>query len=162
MAVFHGPPPPGVIASLKRDLGDAQSELKYIAFSVSDVDQIETKIEEIFEIADLARRYSLNQSEFRLACHSFANNRMRPLLEDRRSLGTRKKQKKNTPKLPPPKVGLQLWRKDKRRRGSCRIAELNSDSATVIWLHSGKRTKIALGNLSNSNLYSQNDPFRSK
>ena len=162
MAVFHGPPPPGVIATLKRDLGDAQSELKYIAFSVSGAGQIETKIEEIFEIADLARRYSLNQSEFRSACHSFANNRMRPLLEDRRLLGTRKKQKKNSSKLPAPKVGLQLWRKDQRRRGSCRIVELNSESAKVIWLHSGKHTKVSLSNLLNSNLYSGSDPFRSR
>lgn len=160
MAMVEAPLPARIIAQLKKEMGDDQTDLKYVILPTTLAPRNKIPIEDILGIADCAKRYSLNQNDFQTACHAFAN---RPLEIARNKFATRKKKQAIIQDLlPEPKVGMRFYRKDSRRRGKCFVVEISEDYTKIKWEHSGKTTKILKKNLMSPALYALKDPFLAK
>ena len=153
------PLPKDIVCELKKSLPDDMQALKYVAFKVGDlrsrdIDHLE--FDGMLATADHARQYHLTANEVREAFDRYVNNKnqVAPVWSAGQKPSPKKRSRIPKAKIAEPKVGLLLFRRDKRRGGSCRIATIEGETATVVWAHSGKKTKIRLGNLLNSALYS--------
>ncbi|HAL95873.1 MAG TPA: hypothetical protein DCP55_08120 [Chitinophagaceae bacterium] len=147
------------LAKYKKELPDEWHALKYIVFPVAisrGIDEKNHTMNESLEMLDCAKQYNLTRAEFEEACRAFvsyeparADNRissLRPL--------TPKKTRKIRELLPEPKIGQVLWRKDSRRKGSCRIIKQDLLRTTVYWLETNRHTTILNSNLRNPFLFS--------
>jgi len=160
VAMVEAPLPASIVAQLKKEMGDDQTDLKYVILPATLAPKNKIPIEDILGIADCAKRYSLNQNDFQSACHAFAN---RPLEVLKKGTAARKRrQEMKHFLLPEPKVGMRLYRKDSRRRGKCLVVEILEDYTRIKWEHSGKTTKILSKNLMSPALYALKDPFSTK
>jgi hypothetical protein len=114
------------------------------------------RVDEILGIIDSAKRYNLNQNEFQTACRMFLqNSAMKEILNHDVVTQTKPIQRRcKTALLPMPKIGTTLYRKDPRRKGSCKVVEIEQIRCTVVWQHSGKRSSVLLGNIRSPALYS--------
>ena len=153
------PLPKDIVCELKKCLPDEMQALKYVAFKVGDPknnisDHLE--LDGMLATADLARQYHLASNEIREAFDRYVNNKNQAGFKRKATEKASYKKRSCAPKaqIGEPKIGLLLYRRDKRRRGSCTIASIEGETATVVWAHSGKKTKIRLGNLLNPVLYS--------
>ena len=156
--------PPQVLASFKREFAEEMHTLKYIIFNVRtrQASVVESdELDQILELANSAKRFNLNLKEFKAACKSFCEPGSQSL-----ELTTSKAAQLRSPAkrmerllLPPLKPGHILFRRDSRRKGSCKIIRIEENIATVVWKHSGKHTKINLINLRNPVLYSTSTVF---
>ena len=163
MAVTDAPLPAHVLASLKKTMVDNMHSLKYVTIALGKNHAQEQELSDLLSIIDTARGYSLNFAEFSQACCNFCsskNAQNRPHAE-----GTTPRSfipKPLSPLLPAPKPGLILFRRDPRRRGSCRVVSVSGQSAKVCWRHNGKFTTIASSNLRNHRLFSLKRVFGEK
>jgi len=154
MAVTDVQLPAGMLAMLKRTLGDDMHSLKYVTFVLPHPSSVASDTESVFGIMDIAKQYSLNHVEFSAACRLFISqtNKFSPIVTPKAEKNITPK--KSPPILPYPKPGLVLFRRDSRRKGSCRIISVTNDISTVCWAHNGKHTKISTKNLRNHRLFS--------
>jgi hypothetical protein len=151
--------PPAVLASLKREFADEMHALKYVVFNASSKQITPTsteELDEILEIADTARKYSLNHIEFSTACRNFCTRSIK-VTEAAMHQSATKKQAKGAHAidlLPMPKPGLVFFRRDSRRRGSCSVVSLEDSFTWVRWHHNKKKTRVATNNLRSRRFYS--------
>ena len=156
--------PPAVLASLKREFADEMHALKYVVFNASNgqITPISAQeIEQILEIADTAKRYSLNHIEFSTACRNFCT-RSAKITEPPNMRAIAIKSVKDPHPfglLPIPKPDLILFRRDSRRKGSCSVISLDDSFTWVKWHHNKKKSRIATKNLRSKRLYSTRKVF---
>jgi hypothetical protein len=167
MGVVDSEPPRGVLAALKREFAEDMHTLKYIVFNATTRQASvvsSTELDQILELADVAKRFNLNLKEFIEACKSFCSSEFRyPDVTLSRSTYRRVPRKSlGRVLLPPPKPGLILFRRDSRRKGSCKIIQITQNAATVIWRQSGKHSKVDINNLRNPALYSVSSVFKNE
>ena len=163
MAVTDAPLPAPVLAALKKTMQDDMHSLKYVAFPSGNIQGRGQELSDLLAIIDTARGYSLNFAEFSQACRLFCLSKNVP--SHLPALGSSVKAvspRHPSPQLPAPKPGLVLFRRDPRRKGSCRIVSVDGQSAKVRWLHNGKFTRIASVNLRNHRLFSLKRIFGEK
>ena len=151
--------PASVLAPFKRQLGDDAHSLKYVITQQHKNDkqpQYSKMLDEILGIADAARRYNLNKNEFEAACQLFTQRSMsRTVLTSFIPNQTKTCRRRITNvMLPFPKVGTVLYRKDPRRKGLCKVVEIDQLKGRIIWQHSGRKSTVSIGNLRNPALYS--------
>ena len=156
--------PPEVLASFKREFAEEMHTLKYIIFNVrtSQASVVESdELDQILELANSAKKFNLNLNEFKAACKNFFEPGFQsPELTMSKAAQLRSPAKRLARVLLPPlKSGHILFRRDSRRKGSCKIIRIEGNIATVAWKHSGKHTKINLINLRNPALYSTSTVF---
>ena len=156
--------PPAVLASLKREFADEMHALKYVVFNASNgqITPISAQeIEQILEIADTAKRYSLNHIEFSTACRNFCTRSAKITEPPNQRAIAIKSVKDPHPfgLLPIPKPGLILFRRDSRRKGSCSVISLDDSFTWVKWHHNKKKSRIATKNLRSKRLYSTRKVF---
>ena len=146
--------PPGLLALIKRTLGDDMHSLKYVTFSLPHKAAPDGGTDELFGIMDIAKQYSLNHVEFSSACRVLTSQvNSRPSVEGNKAEVV-VLPKRSRLALPHPKRGLVLFRRDPRRKGSCCVISVADDISTVRWKHNGKLTKVATQNLRNHRLFS--------
>jgi len=156
--------PPGVLASFKREFAEEMHTLKYIIFNVKTGHAsfvASNELGQILELVNSAKRFNLNLNELKAACKLFCEP---DLQTPELTLLKAAKQRSPTKRLgrellPPLKIGHILFRRDSRRKGSCKIIRIEENIATVAWNHSGKLTRINLINLRNPALYSTSIVF---
>ena len=151
--------PPSISGPFKRQLGDNAHCLKYIIILLhkkGNQSRYSEMLDEILGITDAAKRYNLNQNEFQTACQIFAQRiRSRTvLISDTPNQTKTCKRRITNVVLPIPKVGTILYRKDSRRKGLCKVVEIDQLKGRIIWQHSGRKSTVSIGNLRNPALYS--------
>lgn len=164
MGVVDNKPTPSLLAALKREFADEMHTLKYIIFNVRTRQAsvvASNELDQILELANTAKRFNLNLNEFKAACRVFCKPELQnPELALSKSAQLRSPTKRlGRALLPPLKPGHVLFRRDPRRRGSCKVIRIQENTAIVVWKHSGKNTKINLVNLRNPALYSTSSVF---
>lgn len=164
MAVTDAPLPPHVLATLKKTMQDDMHSLKYVAFAPDQSPTRAQELSDLLSVIDVARNYSLNFAEFCQACRQFCLSKNTPSLSSPQKSTCKLSPQKHLQQklLPVPKPGLVLFRRDSRRRGSCRVVSICGESTKVRWLHNGKFTTIALQNLRNRRLFSLKRIFEAK
>lgn len=110
-------------------------------------------LEEILATIDTARHYHLTSHEMREACDRFVNSKQKVENLQTQQIKVRKKKRQLGALLPELKVGLTLYRKDKRRGSSCNVLAIEGQKVTIVWVHSGRKSQILMPNLRNPSLY---------
>lgn len=153
MAVTDAQLPAPLLAIIKRTLGEDMHSLKYVTFSLNN-HSTPTDQDSFLGIMDVAKQYSLNQVEFNSACRSFIARDSATLPHPIQPVIKKRKTSTFIAKLPYPKPGLVLFRRDSRRKGSCQVIDVGEKVSTIKWMHNGKLTKIATTNLRSHRLFS--------
>lgn len=149
-----------VLAKIKKEFPEECHALKYITISLPthhSRNAMFDSMNELLAIINCAKQYNLNKYEFEEACKSFISSQF----PEKQSLcPSIKNYKEKRPRrvrelLPEPKIGQVLWRKDSRRKGSCKIIKLDTQRTTVYWHETNRHTTILTSNIRNPFLFSQ-------
>jgi len=152
--------PAGIVADIKKKMSEEIHTLKYIVFRLDALRSSHNEdffLNETLQILDLAKQYNLTKAEFEAACKGFVSPQPQAQKQMPKSnyLGNRllytRKQKIY---LPMPKEGQILWRKDKRRPGSCKVVKVDDLRTTVQWTSTGRHTSILNTNIKDPFLFS--------
>jgi len=155
------PLPTEIVSSLKKAMMDDIPALKYVMIDLTNGKQqqgFEGDLDGMLATIDKARHYHLTAHEMQEACFRFANSKNQPLASSGQIRGQTFKKRAQQPMLPQPEVGSKMFRKDKRRRSFCTVVAVEGEHATVLWSHSGRKTKIKLTNLRSPSLYMTRGP----
>ena len=152
--------PAAIVADIKKSMSEEIHALKYIVFRLDTSRSSHNKecfLNETLQILDLAKQYNLTKAEFEAACIAFVSPQLQTqkhlqITTSRRNrLFSARKQKVY---LPIPKEGQILWRKDKRRPGSCKVVKVDDLRTTVQWTSTGRHTSILNTNIKDPFLFS--------